>query len=171
MARSAPGYVPFAAFGITVFTWDFGATAIGAGGLHLANVAAMLHSPTGWRMLVDLLLLAVCGGLYSVPLYAIVQEQSEPSHRARTIAANNIVNAVMMVLGAGSSPASRPPACPRRACCRSPPSRISPSRSGSFACCRRPSSGRCSNGISGCSTKPASRAWKISPPPAIDRSW
>ena len=51
-------------------------------------------------MLADLLLLAVCGGLYSVPLYAIVQEQSEPSHRARTIAANNIVNAVMMVLGA-----------------------------------------------------------------------
>ena len=52
-------------------------------------------------MLVDLLLLAVCGGLYSVPLYAIVQEKSEPSHRARMIAANNVVNALMMVLGAG----------------------------------------------------------------------
>ena len=52
-------------------------------------------------MLADLLLLAACGGLYSVPLYAIVQEQSEPSHRARMIAANNIVNAVIMVLGAG----------------------------------------------------------------------
>ena len=93
-------FVPFAAFGITLFTWDFGATVMGAGGLHLISVAAILHSPTGWRMLVDLLLLAMCGGLYSVPLYAIVQEQSEPSHRARTIAANNIVNAVMMVLGA-----------------------------------------------------------------------
>ncbi len=91
-------FVPFAALGITVFTWDFGATVIG---LRLANVSAVLTSPMGWRMLIDLLLLSVCGGLYSVPLYAIVQEQSEPSHRARTIAANNIVNAVMMVLGAG----------------------------------------------------------------------
>ena len=72
---------------------------MGAGGL--ATVWAVLQSATGWRMLGDLLLLSVCGGLYSVPLYAIVQEQSEPSHRARTIAANNIVNAAMMVLGAG----------------------------------------------------------------------
>jgi acyl-[acyl-carrier-protein]-phospholipid O-acyltransferase/long-chain-fatty-acid--[acyl-carrier-protein] ligase len=93
--------VPFAAFGITVFTWDYAAAVISAGGLHLVNITAVLHSTTGWRMLSDLLLLAACGGLYSVPLYAIVQEMSEPSHRARTIAANNIVNAVMMVLGAG----------------------------------------------------------------------
>jgi acyl-[acyl-carrier-protein]-phospholipid O-acyltransferase / long-chain-fatty-acid--[acyl-carrier-protein] ligase len=93
--------VPFAAFGITLFTWDFGAAVIAGGGLHLTTVGAVLHSPTGWRMLIDLLLLSTCGGLYSVPLYAIVQEQSEPSHRARTVAANNIMNAVMMVLGAG----------------------------------------------------------------------
>jgi acyl-[acyl-carrier-protein]-phospholipid O-acyltransferase/long-chain-fatty-acid--[acyl-carrier-protein] ligase len=92
-------YVPFAAFGITVFTWDFAAAVLGAEGL--TTVGAVLDSPTGWRLLGDLLLLSVCGGLYSVPLYAIVQEQSLPSHRARTIAANNIVNAVMMVLGAG----------------------------------------------------------------------
>ncbi|WP_174254827.1 acyl-[ACP]--phospholipid O-acyltransferase [Acidisphaera sp. S103] len=91
-------YVPFAAFGITVFTWDFGATVISAHGL--ISVSAILHAVAGWRMLIDLLLLAMCGGLYSVPLYAIVQEQSEPSHRARTIAANNIINAVFMVAGA-----------------------------------------------------------------------
>jgi acyl-[acyl-carrier-protein]-phospholipid O-acyltransferase / long-chain-fatty-acid--[acyl-carrier-protein] ligase len=91
-------FVPFAAFGITVFTWDFGATVIG---LRLADVSAVLGSLAGWRMLGDLLLLSVCGGLYSVPLYAIVQEMAEPSHRARTVAANNVVNAVMMVLGAG----------------------------------------------------------------------
>lgn len=92
-------HVPFAAFGITIFTWDFGAAVLGAQGL--TTVGAMLHSVTGWRMLADLMLLSTCGGLYSVPLYAIVQEQSAPSRRARTIAANNIVNAVMMVLGAG----------------------------------------------------------------------
>jgi len=90
-------YVPFAAFGITVFTWDFGSAAVAANGL--TSVSAVLHALTGWRMLIDLLLLSVCGGLYSVPLYAIVQEQSLPSRRARTIAANNIVNALLMVLG------------------------------------------------------------------------
>jgi acyl-[acyl-carrier-protein]-phospholipid O-acyltransferase/long-chain-fatty-acid--[acyl-carrier-protein] ligase len=93
-------HVPFAAVGIALFTWDFGSAAIAAGGLHLNTVAAVLHAPAGWRMLVDLMLLAICGGVYSVPLYAIVQEQSAPSHRARMIAANNVVNAVMMVLGA-----------------------------------------------------------------------
>ncbi len=92
-------HVPFAAFGITVFTWDFGTAAIGAGGL--TTVAAVLHAATGWRMLLDLLLLSTCGGLYSVPLYAIMQEKAEPSRRARTIAANNVVNAAMIVLGAG----------------------------------------------------------------------
>jgi acyl-[acyl-carrier-protein]-phospholipid O-acyltransferase/long-chain-fatty-acid--[acyl-carrier-protein] ligase len=94
-------YVPFAAFGITLFTWDFGASALAAAGLHLATIGAVLHSPFGWRILADLLLLAMCGGLYSVPLYAIVQERSEPSRRARMIAGNNIVNAVFMVAGAG----------------------------------------------------------------------
>ena len=94
-------YVPFAALGITVFTWDFASAVMGAGGLHLTTVGAVLQAPAGWRMLADLLLLSVCGGLYSVPLYAIVQEQSAPSHRARTVAANNVVNAAMMVLGAG----------------------------------------------------------------------
>src|SRR5271156_2274307 len=56
-------YVPFAAFGITLFTWDFASTVIGAGGLHLTTVAAILGSPIGWHMLADLLLLSVCGGL------------------------------------------------------------------------------------------------------------
>jgi acyl-[acyl-carrier-protein]-phospholipid O-acyltransferase/long-chain-fatty-acid--[acyl-carrier-protein] ligase len=93
-------HVPFAAFGLTIFVFDFGATTLGASGAHLTTVAAVLASPTGWHMLADLLLLAVCGGIYSVPLYAIMQENSEPSHRARMIAANNIVNALFMVSGA-----------------------------------------------------------------------
>ena len=93
--------VPFAALGITLFTWDFAIAVIDGSGLQLTTVAAVLRSPTGWRMAADLVLLAACGGLYSVPLYAILQQQSQPSHRARTIAANNIVNAALMVLGAG----------------------------------------------------------------------
>ena len=36
----------------------------------------------------------MAGGLFTVPLYAILQHESEPSHRARVIAANNIINAL-----------------------------------------------------------------------------
>jgi 1-acyl-sn-glycerol-3-phosphate acyltransferase len=48
----------------------------------------------------DLFLLAFFGGLYSVPLYAVIQARSEPTHRARIIAANNIMNAIFMIVAA-----------------------------------------------------------------------
>ena len=40
----------------------------------------------------------MAGGLFTVPLYAILQHESEPSHRARVIAANNIINALAMTV-------------------------------------------------------------------------
>jgi len=45
-------------------------------------------------------LIGVFGGFYIVPLYALIQERSEPSHRSRIIAANNILNALFMVVAA-----------------------------------------------------------------------
>jgi hypothetical protein len=42
----------------------------------------------------------VFGGLYIVPLYALIQERSAPSHRSRIIAANNILNALFIVAAA-----------------------------------------------------------------------
>ncbi len=91
--------VPFAAFGMSVFLWDFGHAVGHARGL--VDVSAVLGSVAGWRMLLDLTLLAACGGLYSVPLYAVLQERSEPSHLARIVAANNVVNAAAMAAAAG----------------------------------------------------------------------
>ncbi len=91
--------VPFAALGITIFLWDFTRAVGHAGGL--TDVRAVLSSLAGWRMLVDLLLLAGCGGLYSVPLYAVIQDKSAPTHRARMIAANNVMNSVGMAAAAG----------------------------------------------------------------------
>lgn len=90
--------VPFAAVGISLFLWEF-SNAVTAG--EMTDVAAILHSEAGWRMLADLLFLAACGGVYSVPLYAIIQAKSVPSHRARMVAANNVVNAVAMAAAAG----------------------------------------------------------------------
>lgn len=90
--------VPFAAIGLSVFLCDFGLAAPRAAGL--ATLSAILHSPAGWRMLLDLLLLAACGGLYSVPLYALIQERSPKAEQARMVAANNVVNAAAMTAGA-----------------------------------------------------------------------
>jgi acyl-[acyl-carrier-protein]-phospholipid O-acyltransferase/long-chain-fatty-acid--[acyl-carrier-protein] ligase len=81
-----------------VFTWDFASVVAGAQGL--ASVAAFIAAPQGWRVLADLLLLAACGGAYSVPLYALVQARAAPERRARVIGANNVVNAACMVIGA-----------------------------------------------------------------------
>ncbi|GGI81288.1 MFS transporter [Legionella impletisoli] len=51
------------------------------------------------RISLDLFFLAFSGGLFIVPLYTFLQVSSEGTHRARTIAANNIFNAFFMVLG------------------------------------------------------------------------
>jgi acyl-[acyl-carrier-protein]-phospholipid O-acyltransferase / long-chain-fatty-acid--[acyl-carrier-protein] ligase len=91
-------HVPFAAIGIAVFTWDFARAMAHAG--RLADIGAVLGSVAGWRILGDLTLLSACGGLYSVPLYAIMQETAAPSHRARMVGANNVMNAAGMTVAA-----------------------------------------------------------------------
>jgi acyl-[acyl-carrier-protein]-phospholipid O-acyltransferase/long-chain-fatty-acid--[acyl-carrier-protein] ligase len=92
-------HVPFAAFGISVFCWDFGHASMG--GAHLATVQAVLGSPLGWRVLTDIAALAACGGLFSVPLNAMLQDKAPVASRARTIAANNVMNAAFIIVAAG----------------------------------------------------------------------
>jgi MFS family permease len=97
----SPRFTPIAAVGISLFCWDFADAAAGAHGL--VSAGAVLASPAGWRMLLDLTLLAVCGGVFSVPLYAIIQEAAAPAQRSRMIAANNIMNALFMVAGSAAA--------------------------------------------------------------------
>lgn len=63
-----------------------------------ATVAQFLTRPGSLRILLDLALLGAFGGLYSVPLYALVQQRSNRKHLSRIIAALNIINALFMVL-------------------------------------------------------------------------
>ena len=94
------GLVPFGSIGLTLFGVDlYFASPVGlAAAPH--GLAALLSQAAVWRVLFDLTLLGVFGGFFIVPLYALVQTRSEVSHRARIIAANNIVNALFMVVGA-----------------------------------------------------------------------
>ena len=57
-----------------------------------------MAAPANWRVMADLMLLSLFAGIYSVPMYALIQLRSQPSHRARIIAANNILNALFMIV-------------------------------------------------------------------------
>jgi len=92
-------HVAWAALGISLFTWDFAASCEAAGAAGVTSIRAVLASLAGWRMLGDLFALAFCGGVFSVPLYALVQARAAPDERARMIAANNVLNAGFMVAG------------------------------------------------------------------------
>jgi hypothetical protein len=48
----------------------------------------------------DILGLGIFGGLYIVPLYALIQSRSVVHERSRVVAANNILNALFMVASA-----------------------------------------------------------------------
>lgn len=91
------GLVPLGAIGMSVFSIDlyFASRALPAAAL--MNVATFLAQAAHWRVIADLALLSLFAGLYSVPMYALIQQRSQATHRARIIAANNILNALFMI--------------------------------------------------------------------------
>nr|MCH9670215.1 MFS transporter [Gammaproteobacteria bacterium] len=97
------GLVPIGAIGLTVFAldlvWASDVTRTG----ELIGPGAFLAQSAHWRIVIDLALIAVSGGLFIVPLYALMQHRSEETQRARIVAANNIINALFMVVAAGAS--------------------------------------------------------------------
>jgi 1-acyl-sn-glycerol-3-phosphate acyltransferase len=94
------GLVPLGAIGMSVFAVDlyFASRALPAS--PIMGLAAFLAQAAHWRVMADLLLLSLFAGLYSVPMYALIQMRSQPTHRARIIAANNILNALFMIASA-----------------------------------------------------------------------
>ncbi len=94
------GLVPVGAIGMSVFAIDLYFASRGLPAASAMGVGAFLAQPAHWRVLADLVLLSLFAGLYSVPMYALIQLRSAPSHRARIIAANNILNALFMIVSA-----------------------------------------------------------------------
>ena len=62
------------------------------------NVAIFLSDLAGWRAIFDIFAVSACGGLYTVPLYAILQSRTQDGERSRIVAGNNILNAMFMVV-------------------------------------------------------------------------
>ena len=99
------GLVPAGSIGMSVFAVDLYFASRGLPPVALQTVTQFIAQSAHWRVMVDLGLLALSAGLYSVPMYALIQLRSQPTHRARIIAANNILNALFMIVssvGAGA---------------------------------------------------------------------
>ncbi|WP_417312081.1 MFS transporter [Ectopseudomonas khazarica] len=95
------GLVPFGSIGLTLFgilLWWF------SGGFPQGAVPhdwlALLGHGQAWWILGCILGIGLFGGFYIVPLYALIQSRTAEHERARVIAANNILNALFMVVSA-----------------------------------------------------------------------
>jgi 1-acyl-sn-glycerol-3-phosphate acyltransferase len=91
------GLVPLGAIGMSVFAIDLYFASRGLPKVAEMGLGTFVHQGAHWRVMADLALLSLFAGLYSVPMYALIQLRSQPTHRARIIAANNILNALFMI--------------------------------------------------------------------------
>ncbi|PSW05948.1 MFS transporter [Photobacterium lipolyticum] len=97
------GIIPIGAIGISMFGFDlFSASQQVVIESGITARVFMTHSEN-LRMLFDLAMVSAFGGVFVVPLNALIQQRSEPKSRAQTIAANNVMNALFMVLSAAAA--------------------------------------------------------------------
>jgi 1-acyl-sn-glycerol-3-phosphate acyltransferase len=94
------GLVPLGAAGMTLFGIDLYLAHPQAVGTLDLGAQAFVTRAGSWRVMLDLVLIGLFGGFFIVPLYALVQQRSEPAHISRVIAGNNILNAAFMVASA-----------------------------------------------------------------------
>ena len=91
------GLVPLGAIGMSAFSIDLYLASRGLPPSAGWTLGGFIAQAAHWRVMADLALLSLFAGLYSVPMYALIQLRALPSHRARIIAANNILNALFMI--------------------------------------------------------------------------
>ncbi|MGH8441486.1 MAG: MFS transporter [Nevskiaceae bacterium] len=94
------GLVPFGAIGLTLFGLDLYFARPDPAAVAGLSWREFLDASGNGRVAFDLLMIGLFGGFYIVPLYALIQSRSAPSHRSRIIAGNNILNALFMVASA-----------------------------------------------------------------------
>jgi 1-acyl-sn-glycerol-3-phosphate acyltransferase len=92
------GLVPLGAIGMSVFAVDLYFASRSLPPAASLSIAQFVSLPAHWRVMADLGLMSMFAGIFSVPMYALIQMRSQPTHRARIIAANNILNALFMIV-------------------------------------------------------------------------
>ncbi len=91
------GLVPIGALGLTLFGIDLYFNQGLSSADELIGPGAFFSLGSSMRICIDIVFLGISGGIYIVPLYALIQQRSEPGKRSRIIAANNVLNALFMV--------------------------------------------------------------------------
>ena len=94
------GLVPFGSIGLSAFGIDLYFASLAYTNTAAVDLAGLLQQPGVARILADIVLIGVFGGLFIVPLFALIQTRCDRRHVARTIAGMNIMNALFMVASA-----------------------------------------------------------------------
>ncbi|WP_104041762.1 MFS transporter [Vibrio hyugaensis] len=99
------GILPFGILGLTIFSADllWAVPAIESFPAQYYDVQSFVTQPSHIRVMIDLFLVGVSGGVFIVPLYAFIQSRSKEGECAQSIAANNVMNALFMVASAAVS--------------------------------------------------------------------
>ncbi|MCY3885190.1 MAG: MFS transporter [Gammaproteobacteria bacterium] len=93
------GLVPVGAFGVSVFGIDFFFAVESVTATETRGLLEFLSAAGSYRVLIDMAFIGFFLGLYVVPLKTLIQARTPLDRRARVIAANNVINALCIVLG------------------------------------------------------------------------
>ncbi len=94
------GLVPFGSIGLSVFGFDLYLASLTYTNVIAVDIMGFVQQTGSWRILFDISMIGIFGGLYIVPLFALIQTRCDPKHLSRTIAGMNILNAIFMVVAA-----------------------------------------------------------------------
>jgi 1-acyl-sn-glycerol-3-phosphate acyltransferase len=97
------GLVPFGSIGLSLFGIELYFASVAYGGTVPVDISGLLATPGAIRILIDIAMLGVFGGLFIVPLFALIQTRCDPQHLSRTIGGMNILNALFMIVAAGAA--------------------------------------------------------------------
>ena len=91
---------PWALLGISAFTLSMVLTTPPPTHTGLMGFETFFADPMHWPMIGSIIMVALCGGIYMVPLYAMLQTHSESHFRSRVIAASNMIDSIFMTVAA-----------------------------------------------------------------------
>ena len=97
------GLVPFGSIGLSLFGVELYFASLAYQGSVPVDIWGMMATPGALRILIDVAMLGIFGGLFIVPLFALIQTRCDPQHLSRTIGGMNILNALFMIVAAGAA--------------------------------------------------------------------
>lgn len=97
------GLVPFGSIGLSIFGIELYFSSLAylpTTSTSVLDMLGFIAQPGSLHILFSIVMLGIFGGLYVVPLFALIQTRCDPKHMSRTIAGMNILNALFIVVSA-----------------------------------------------------------------------